>query len=94
MITFKEFFNKQDNLPLHGKVKPPVLAGMTVAKDYAQFLKGPEFLTPPELPKLPTPPRADAPLGLAPRRPLSHRPVERKPSHFLPRKSDPLKNKR
>jgi hypothetical protein len=87
MMTFKEFFNQRDSLPLTNAIKPPT--GVKVVKDFMKDDSKPFFnpkaVMPPK-PHLPRPP------SLHPSsRPIEKRPVEKKPSDFLKRYSNPNK---
>lgn len=90
-MTFKEFFNKQDSLPISNTIQAPKITGMSVVKDYMKD-KNPEFFAPPKA-VAPHKPATPSMLMLPHRKPLSQRPVEKKPTDFLARKSDPTKNK-
>ena len=91
-MTFKEFFNQRDNSPLKLSLRPADgLTGMAVAQDYSKV----DLPDPVTKPAPPAPVRPPNPAMLMGRSRLGDRPVEKKPSHFLPRRQStpsPLSN--
>jgi hypothetical protein len=89
MITFTEFFNRRERMPISGRsgTKPPSMGNMAVVKDFSKFLQKPSVNPEPDVA---TPEKAPLPteIGLRP----TDRTVAKKPTDFLPRKGSSFKN--
>lgn len=78
-MTFKEFFNKKDNSFFKVSIKPAV-SGMSVIQDFSKA-NLPDPTVKPSIPK------PSKPVPITGRTRLGDRPVEKKPTNFLPRSS-------
>jgi hypothetical protein len=91
MITFREFFNRRERMPISGRTvttKPPGMGTMGVVKDFSKFLQKPSMN--PEKPEVTTPGKVPLPTGIGLR--PTDRTIAKKPTDFLPRKGSSFNN--